>query len=95
RHCLEQLGEGDDTVMPIFSSGQWAGTLPFTLEQVGSNDLMFLCGGGIIAHPDGPAAGVASLRQAYDACKAGVPLDVHSQSHPELAAALARFGGKA
>ncbi|MET0169727.1 MAG: RuBisCO large subunit C-terminal-like domain-containing protein, partial [Aliihoeflea sp.] len=31
RHCLERLGECDDRVMPIFSSGQWAGTLPFTL----------------------------------------------------------------
>ncbi|MCO6393251.1 ribulose 1,5-bisphosphate carboxylase [Aliihoeflea aestuarii] len=94
RHCLEKISEGDDRVMPVFSSGQWAGTLPFTLEQVGSDDLMFLCGGGIIAHPDGPAAGVISLRQAYDACKEGVPLDVHARSHTELASALAKFGGK-
>lgn len=95
QHCLEQMSLDDDRVMPIFSSGQWAGTLPFTLEKVGSDDLMFLCGGGIMAHPSGPAAGIASLRQAYDAWTSGVQLDVYARSRPELAAALAKFSGKA
>ncbi|MFG6083785.1 RuBisCO large subunit C-terminal-like domain-containing protein [Paracoccus litorisediminis] len=94
RHCLEPLGEGDDRVMPIFSSGQWAGTLPNTLDRIGSDDLMFLCGGGIMAHPDGPAAGLESLRQAHEAVCEGLPLEVAAQSRPALAAALATFGKK-
>ena len=81
-------------VMPVFSSGQWAGTLPHTLEQVRSDDLMFLSGGGIMAHPGGPAAGLVSLRQAHEAVVAGVPLAEHARAHPELAQALATFGAK-
>lgn len=94
RHCLEQLGQGDDRVMPIFSSGQWAGTLPHTLKQIGSDDLMFLCGGGIMAHPGGPAAGLESLRQAHEAVTSGLSLEQAAVTRPELAAALATFGKK-
>lgn len=94
RHCLTPFLAGDDRVMPIFSSGQWAGTLPHTLTQVGSDDLMFLSGGGIMAHPGGPAAGLVSLRQAHEAVMAGIPLADHARSHPELAQAIANFGAK-
>lgn len=94
RHCLTPLGTGDDRVMPVFSSGQWAGTLPDTLARIGSDDLMFLCGGGVVAHPGGPAAGVRSLLQAHEAVRAGVSIVDHARHNPELAAALAKFGGK-
>lgn len=94
RHCLTPFLAGDDRVMPIFSSGQWAGTLPHTLTQVGSDDLMFLSGGGIMAHPGGPAAGLVSLRQAHEAVVAGVPLADHARTHRELAQAIASFGVK-
>ena len=94
RHCLTPLGEDDDRVMPVFSSGQWAGTLPHTLERIGSDDLMFLCGGGIMAHPGGPAAGLESLRQAHEALLEGLSLDVAARTRPALAAALLTFGGK-
>lgn len=95
RHCLTPLGAEDDRVMPVFSSGQWAGTLAHTLRQTGSDDLMFLAGGGIMAHPSGPAAGIASLRQAYDAHAEGISLEEKARSHPTLAEALAKFGPKA
>lgn len=98
RHCLTPMGEPDDRVMPVFSSGQWAGTLPHTLAQMGDgpgcDDLMFMCGGGIMAHPGGPAGGLDSLRQAHAAARAGVPLEAHAQDHPALAAALATFGAR-
>lgn len=98
RHCLAPLaqdavGKGD-AVLPVFSSGQWAGTLARTREAAGSADFMFLAGGGILAHPDGPAAGVASLRQAWEAVAEGASLDAAAASRPELAAALAFFGGR-
>lgn len=93
-HCLAPMGEGDDRVMPIFSSGQWAGTLPYTLAQVGSDDLMFLSGGGIMAHPGGPAAGLVSLRQAHEAVVAGETLADCASGRSELAQALAAFGPK-
>lgn len=94
QHCLEQMSGHDDRVMPIFSSGQWAGTLPHTLSQIGSDDIMFLCGGGIMAHPAGPEAGLLSLRQAHEAVKANISLADYARAHIELAAALTKFGSK-
>jgi ribulose-bisphosphate carboxylase large chain len=79
------------TVMPVFSSGQWAGQAPDTLAALNTCDLIHACGGGIMAHPGGIAAGVASLRQAWEAAMAGVPLTTHAKSHRELAQALERF----
>ena len=94
RACLAPLSADgpDDRVMPAFSSGQWAGTLPRTLEAAQGPDLMFMCGGGILAHPDGPEAGIASLRDAYEALKAGETLETAAAKRPALAAALAFFG---
>jgi ribulose-bisphosphate carboxylase large chain len=81
-----------DQVMPAFSSGQWAGTVPATWRAVGRDDLLFMAGGGILAHPDGPAAGVQSLRDAWGAVRAGQSLDDASRDAPALAAALRFFG---
>lgn len=95
RDCLAPLADAADAadvVMPAFSSGQWAGTLPATLEVVPGGDLLFLCGGGIIAHPGGPAAGVASVRQAWEAVRAGRSLADAARDAPELRDALAFFG---
>jgi ribulose-bisphosphate carboxylase large chain len=92
RDCLAPLAGGiDDRVMPAFSSGQWAGTVPATWAAVGSDDLLFMSGGGILAHPDGAAAGVASIRQAWAAACEGVPLAERAREAPELARALAFF----
>jgi ribulose-bisphosphate carboxylase large chain len=95
RDCLAPLADPADTadrVMPAFSSGQWAGTLPATLEVVPDGDLLFLCGGGILAHPGGPAAGVTSVRQAWAAVQAGRTLADAAREAPELREAIAFFG---
>jgi len=93
RDCFTPLTEAaDDRVMPAFSSGQWAGTVPATWAAVGSDDLLFMAGGGILAHPDGAAAGVASIRQAWSAARAGIALADAAREQPELASALAFFG---
>lgn len=97
RRCLQPLafdGRNDDAVMPIFSSGQWAATLERTLEAAGSSDFMFLAGGGILAHPMGPAAGVRSLRQAYDALTDKIDLESYAATHGELQAALDFYGSR-
>ena len=94
--CLAPLAPGlDDAVMPAFSSGQWAGTAAVTWAAAGTPDLLFMAGGGVLAHPGGPAAGVASIRQAWEAAMAGVPVETAARSAPELAAALAFFGPRA
>jgi len=92
RACLTPM-LGGYMVMPVFSSGQWAGQAPDTYRALGSVDLMYLAGGGIMAHPAGPAAGVASLRQAWEAAMASQSLETYAQDHPELRQALEKFGG--
>ncbi|WBU56096.1 RuBisCO large subunit C-terminal-like domain-containing protein [Paracoccus sediminicola] len=95
RACLSPLSEDgpDDAVMPVFSSGQWAGTLPETLQAAQGSDLMFLCGSGVLDHPSGLAAGVASLREAYDALRQGLTLEEGAHDRPSLSTALRFFGG--
>lgn len=96
RDCVTPLTDGaDDRVMPAFSSGQWAGTAQATWDAVGHDDLLFMAGGGILAHPGGPKAGVASIRQAWAAVAEGTPIAEAARSHPELQQALDTFGAKA
>jgi ribulose-bisphosphate carboxylase large chain len=97
RDCLTPLADPadrDDAVMPAFSSGQWAGTLPATLAAVPGGDLMFMCGGGILAHPGGARGGVTSLRQAWRAVRDGESLEGAAAHAPELRDALAFFSAK-
>ena len=93
---MAPLADGlDDRVLPAFSNGQWAGTVPATWDSVRTNDLLFMSGGGILAHPDGAAAGVASLQQAWDAVQRGETLADRAQRVPELQRAIDFFGKKA
>jgi ribulose-bisphosphate carboxylase large chain len=98
RGCLAPVAAGDDgasdAVMPAFSSGQWAGTIPTTFRALGSGDFIFLSGGGILAHPEGPRAGVDSLRQAWEAARAGIELETYAEGAPALRCALEFFGRK-
>jgi ribulose-bisphosphate carboxylase large chain len=89
RACLTPMFDDKPcTVMPVFSSGQSARQAPGTYAGLKSTDLIVTAGGGIIAHPDGPAAGVRALRVAWDATIAGIPLDETARTHPELRRAL-------
>lgn len=78
--------------MPVFSSGQTALQVPDSYRAAGGGDFIFCSGGGIMGHPGGIAAGVASLRQASEAVGAGVSLAAYAATRPELSAALERFG---
>lgn len=93
--CLAPLAADiDDRVLPAFSNGQWAGTVPATWDAVRGNDLLFMAGGGILAHPGGPAAGVASLQEAWDAVQRGESLADRAARAPALRQALDFFGKK-
>ncbi len=93
RACLTPIFDESDVAMLVLASGQWAGQTPDTHERVGSFDLMYLCGGGIMAHPSGIAAGVAIVRQAWDAALAGITLDDYAATHTELREAIEKYGG--
>jgi len=92
RTCQTPIADESDTVMPVFSSGQWAGQAPETYEALGNADLMYLCGGGILGHPDGPAAGVTHLKQGWEAAMSGVPLEAYAEEHAELRRGIEQFG---
>jgi ribulose-bisphosphate carboxylase large chain len=89
RACLTPIFEAKPCiVMPVFSSGQSAKQAAGTLSALGCPDLIFAAGGGIMAHPDGPAAGVRALREAFEAALAGIPAEAYAVDHPSLRAAL-------
>ena len=92
RACLTPMfAEKPCLAMPVFSSGQTPRQAAGTYRGLGSTDLIHLAGGGILAHPAGPAAGLASFTEAWKAAIAGVPIEEHARAHPALAQALARF----
>jgi ribulose-bisphosphate carboxylase large chain len=89
RACLASMFDGKPcTVMPVFSSGQTVRQAHGTYAALRSTDLIVTAGGGIVAHPGGPAAGVRAMREAWEAAVAGIPLEEHARNHRELARAL-------
>lgn len=83
---------GVQPAMPVFTSGQWAGQAPDMYAALGCSDVLHVAGGGIIGHPLGIAAGVTSMREAWEAAREGVALEVYARSRPALRAALETFG---
>jgi ribulose-bisphosphate carboxylase large chain len=93
RACLAPLlPDRPSPAMPVFSSGQTARQAAPTWQRLGAADLIHAAGGGIMAHPGGIAAGVAALRQAWEAAMSGIPAETYARSHRELREALAQHG---
>ena len=89
RACLTPMFDDKPcTVMPVFSSAQSPRQAPATFQAINSTDLIVTAGGGIMAHPLGTAAGVAAMREAWEAALAGVPLAEFALKRPNLRRAL-------
>jgi len=82
----------DRPVLPVVSSGQWGGQAPETWRRTQTVDLLYLAGGGILAHPDGPAAGVQSLQLWWQAAVEGLSYEAALAKYPALAKSAAKFG---
>jgi ribulose-bisphosphate carboxylase large chain len=76
------------TAMPVFSSGQTGLQAAGTHAALGCADLIHTAGGGIFGHPQGVAAGVEAMREAWEAAMAGEPLTVRAERSEALRAAL-------
>jgi ribulose-bisphosphate carboxylase large chain len=50
-----------------------------------------MAGGGILAHPMGPQAGVKALKQAWDAAVEGLTMEEAIAEYPEFAASAQKF----
>lgn len=91
KHCLAPFLGGFE-IMPVISSGQWAGQTVITYKAIGSTDVMYLCGGGIVGHPSGIKAGVRSVQQGWEAALKGIELEEYMKDHPELKTAIEYYG---
>jgi ribulose-bisphosphate carboxylase large chain len=91
--CLKPLF-GGFSVLPVVSSGQWGGQAPETYRRTKTVDLLYMAGGGIMAHPDGPVAGVRSLRKWWEAAVEGLAMEQAAAKYPELKKSLEKFGKK-
>lgn len=78
--------------MPVIASGQWGGQAPETLRQTGTQDVLYVAGGGIVAHPLGPAGGLRAIQQAWEAASGGIPLEEFAKQHEELRLSIETFG---
>lgn len=90
KDCLSPIW-GGYCVLPVLSSAQWAGSASATYQGAGSVDLLHLAGGGILAHPCGPRAGVISMQQGWEAAVKGIPIHTYAEQHPELLQAIKKF----
>lgn len=91
RHVLKQRWYGVKPVIAVASGGLFPGALPELVNRMGKNILANF-GGGIHAHPEGTIAGAKAVRQALEASMRKVPLRDYAESHPELAAAIKKWG---
>jgi ribulose-bisphosphate carboxylase large chain len=87
-----QLHAESNSILPVISSGQWGGQAPETFRRTQTVDLLYLAGGGIMAHPDGAAAGVRSLRKWWEAAVEGLTMEQAAGKYPELRRSMEKFG---
>jgi ribulose-bisphosphate carboxylase large chain len=89
--CLKPL-LGGFSVLPVVSSGQWGGQAFETYQRTKTTDLLYMAGGGIMAHPDGPSGGVIALQQAWEGAVNGLTLDEATRQYPEFNKSVEKFG---
>ena len=91
--CLAKMYD-HKTVMPVVSSGQWGGQAFETWRRTKTVDLLYMAGGGIMAHPMGAAAGVTALQQAWKAAVEGMSLEEAAKQYKEFGKSVEKFGSK-
>ena len=89
--CLTPM-LGGYQVLPVVSSGQWGGQAPETYRRTETTDLLYMAGGGIMAHPAGPAGGVKALQQAWRAAVDGLSVEEAAKKYEEFGLSVQKFG---
>lgn len=89
RSVQEPWFEGQLTAsVPVFSSAQTGLQAHDTYAALGNDDLIVTAGGGIFGHPQGVAAGVTALREAWEAARSGQSLQEAAKERAALRSAL-------
>jgi ribulose-bisphosphate carboxylase large chain len=91
--CLQPMYD-HQPVLPVVSSGQWGGQAPETYRRTKTVDLLYMAGGGIMAHPMGAAAGVVALQQAWQAAVDGLSVEQAAGKYNEFGESVKQFGKK-
>jgi ribulose-bisphosphate carboxylase large chain len=89
--CLDRAPL-DKPVLPVVSSGQWGGQAFETYRRTKTTDLLYMAGGGIMAHPGGAAAGVTALQQAWEGAVNGLTLEEAARQYQEFGQSVEKFG---
>ena len=89
--CLK-LMFGGFSALPVVSSGQWGGQAPETYRRTQTVDLLYMAGGGIMAHPNGPTGGVVALHQAWEAAVNGLSVEQAAEKYAEFGKSVEKFG---
>jgi ribulose-bisphosphate carboxylase large chain len=89
--CLDRAPL-DKPVLPVVSSGQWGGQAFETYRRTQTTDLLYMAGGGIMAHPGGAAAGVTALQQAWEGAVNGLTIEEAARQYPEFRQSVEKFG---
>lgn len=90
KSCLKPF-LGGSTILPVVSSGQWGGQAVETYRRTQTTDLLYMAGGGILAHPMGPKAGVNALQQAWTGAVDGLSVAETALKYPEFAESVKKF----
>lgn len=90
KSCLKPF-LGGNRILPVVSSGQWGGQAFETYKRTQTTDLLYMAGGGILAHPMGPRAGVTALQQAWAGAVKGLSIEETANNHGEFAESVKKF----
>ena len=90
KSCLKPFLGGYE-ILPVVSSGQWGGQAVETYRRIQTTDLLYMAGGGILAHPMGPKAGVNALQQAWTGAVDGLSVEETALKYPEFAESVKKF----
>lgn len=91
--CLKPF-LGGFSVLPVVSSGQWGGQAVETHRRTKTVDLLYMAGGGIMAHPSGPTGGVIALQQAWQGAVDGLSVEDTAKKYSEFNQSVSVFGKK-
>jgi len=90
KSCMKPFLGGYE-ILPVVSSGQWGGQAVETYRRTQTTDLLYMAGGGILAHPMGPKAGVNALQQAWEGAVDGLSVEETAKKYPEFAESVKKF----
>jgi ribulose-bisphosphate carboxylase large chain len=82
----------NEAILPVVSSGQWGGQAFETYARTQTTELLYMAGGGIMAHPSCPAGGVKALRQAWESAVNGFTLEETAKMYQEFGESVGKFG---